>query len=86
MSTQEITIYTTRYCPYCISAKRLLDSKNVDYKEIPVDGNYELRDEMARKAGRQTVPQIWIGSTHVGGCDELMALERAKKLDGMLAL
>ena len=80
----EVTIYTTRYCPYCIAAKRLLDSKGVKYDEIAVDGNRELRAEMERLSGGYTVPQIWIGAQHVGGCDDLYALEHAGQLDGML--
>lgn len=79
-----VTIYTTRTCPYCIAAKRLLDRKGVAYNEIAVDGNFELRAEMEQRSGRYTVPQIWIGEEHVGGCDDLYALERAGHLDGML--
>jgi glutaredoxin 3 len=86
MSAHDVVIYTTRICPYCVAAKRLFDSKKVSYKEIRVDTDADLRQEMMRKSGRQTVPQIWIGDTHVGGCDDLMALERAKKLDGMLGI
>ncbi len=80
----EVTIYTTRTCPYCIAAKRLLDRKGVNYDEIAVDGNYALRAEMEQRSGRYTVPQIWIGKRHVGGCDELHALERAGRLDALL--
>ena len=79
------TIYTTRTCPYCVRAKYLLDTKKVEYVEIAVDGDVALRRAMMVKAGRQSVPQIWIGDTHVGGCDELMALEHTGELDGMLA-
>lgn len=81
---QEVVIYTTRFCPYCVTAKRLLDSKGVKYREIPVDSDPRLRAEMAEKAGRRTVPQIWIGDQHVGGCDELMALSRSGQLDRLL--
>lgn len=81
----DITIYSSNYCPFCIRAKQLLDSKGVSYNEIRVDGKPEVRAEMARLAGRTSVPQIWINDTHVGGCDELTALERAGKLDTMLA-
>ena len=80
----EVTLYTTRFCPFCVRAKALLDHKSVAYTEISVDGNPELRQEMMAKSGRHTVPQIWIGETHVGGCDELMALERRGVLDEML--
>lgn len=79
-----VTIYTTRFCPYCIRAKHLLGKKQVRYKEIPVDGKPELRQEMTDKANRHTVPQIWIGSRHIGGCDELYALERTGQLDELL--
>ncbi|HIZ51631.1 MAG TPA: glutaredoxin 3 [Candidatus Pseudomonas excrementavium] len=81
----DITIYSSNYCPFCIRAKQLLDSKGVSYNEIRVDGKPEVRAEMARLAGRTSVPQIWINDTHIGGCDELTALERAGKLDTMLA-
>lgn len=79
-----VTIYTTRSCPYCIAAKRLLERKGVQYDEIAVDGNYALRAEMEQRSGRYTVPQIWIGAEHVGGCDDLYALERAGQLDALL--
>ncbi|WP_281687057.1 glutaredoxin 3 [Pseudomonas citronellolis] len=82
---QAVLIYTTAWCPYCIRAKVLLDKKGVAYEEIGVDGKPDLRAEMSRKAGRTSVPQIWIGSTHVGGCDDLYALERAGKLDALLS-
>lgn len=78
------TIYTTRICPYCIRAKYLLDSKKIEYVEIAVDGDVDLRREMMAKSRRQTVPQIWVGDTHVGGCDELMTLERTGELDVLL--
>ncbi len=80
-----VVIYTTAWCPYCLRAKSLLDKKGVDYQEIPVDGRSDLRAEMARKAGRTSVPQIWIGEQHVGGCDDLFALDRAGRLDALLA-
>tara|TARA_R110002020_G_scaffold131110_1_gene293202 strand:+ start:12849 stop:13106 length:258 start_codon:yes stop_codon:yes gene_type:complete len=82
----DVTIYSSNYCPFCIRAKRLLAAKGVDYKEISVDGQPKVRAEMTRLAGgRTSVPQIWIGDTHVGGCDELMTLERSGKLAKMLA-
>ena len=71
----EITIYTTRFCPFCIRAKMLLEHKSQAYVEIPVDGDRARRAEMERLSGRHTVPQIWINQQHVGGCDELFALE-----------
>ena len=82
MST--VTIYTTRWCPFCWRAKGLLSSKGVEFDEIPVDGNPSLRAEMAVRAGATSVPQIWIGDQHVGGCDELYSLERRQQLDSML--
>jgi len=83
----QIEIYTTRYCPYCIAAKRLLSSKKVEFTEIDVSGDSQRRSEMvARTHGHMTVPQIFIGSAHVGGCDELHALDRAGKLDPLLGL
>ncbi|MGB0922186.1 MAG: glutaredoxin 3 [Alphaproteobacteria bacterium] len=82
----ETTIYTTMLCPYCHRAKSLLKKKGVAYNEIDVGMDADLRDEMTAKAnGGYTVPQIFIGDTHVGGCDDLFALERAGKLDPLLA-
>ena len=80
-----VTLYTTRTCPYCHAAKRLLERKGVEYREIGVDGDRVLRAEMERRSGRYTVPQIWIGDTHVGGCDDLYALEQSGELDPLLA-
>ncbi len=81
----DITIYSSDYCPYCSRAKQLLEMKNAKFNEIKVDGSNKLRQEMMAKSGQRTVPQIWINSTHVGGCDELFALERASKLDALLS-
>jgi glutaredoxin 3 len=82
----KVTIYTTRFCPYCLAAKRLLTSKQVAFEEVAVDGRRDLREAMIERAGgAYTVPQIWIGDTHVGGCDELYALENAGRLDPLLA-
>ena len=79
-----IEIYTTVYCPYCRWAKELLRKKGVEFKEIDVS-DYKLRAEMTGRAnGRTTVPQIFIGTTHVGGCDDLYALDDAGKLDPLL--
>jgi len=81
-----VEIYTTRYCPYCVSAKALLKRKGVDFSEIDVGTDWQRREEMTKRAnGRTTVPQIFIGAVHVGGCDDLHALERAGKLDPLLA-
>ncbi|MDF2489268.1 MAG: glutaredoxin [Pseudomonas sp.] len=81
---KHVIVYSSDYCPYCSRAKHLLQSKGVDFEEIKVDGKPQLRAEMTQKAGRTSVPQIWIGATHVGGCDDLYALERAGKLDALL--
>jgi glutaredoxin 3 len=82
---QPVTVYSSPYCPYCFMAKKLLSSKGVDFEEIDVVGAPERKAEMVERAGgRRTVPQIFIGETHVGGNDELQALEREGRLDGML--
>jgi len=81
----KIEIYTTRYCPYCISAKALLTRKNVQFTEIDVSGDPAGRAAMVQRAnGRMTVPQIFIGEVHVGGSDDLHELERAGKLEALL--
>lgn len=80
-----VVMYTTRYCPYCIRARQLFERKAVSYQDIPVDGDSALRQEMMARSGRYTVPQIWIGDRHVGGCDDLYALERRGELDALLA-
>lgn len=82
----DVTIYTTMLCPYCFRAKGLLEKKGVSFTEIDVGMNSDKRKEMMSRAhGRHTVPQIFIGDAHVGGCDDLYALESAGKLDAMLA-
>jgi len=81
-----IEVYTTPYCPYCVAAKELLRRKGADFREINVAGNRDLRTQMVERAGgRATVPQIFIGDTHVGGCDDLYALDDAGGLDPLLA-
>ena len=81
-----VTIYTRQFCGYCARAKSLLEEKGVDYVEYDATFSPELRQEMLGKSnGRTTFPQIFIGSTHVGGCDDLYALDRAGKLDPLLA-
>ncbi|HEX8663877.1 MAG TPA: glutaredoxin 3 [Beijerinckiaceae bacterium] len=81
-----VTIYTKTWCPYCMAAKDLLNQKGIAFTEIEISGKPDLRDEMLRKAnGRSTVPQIFIGSRHVGGCDDLYALDRKGELDKLLA-
>ncbi|UWQ14395.1 glutaredoxin 3 [Aliiroseovarius sp. M344] len=83
---QPVTIYSSQLCGYCHAAKRLLNSKGASFDEIDVMMNPEKRQEMMQRAnGRQTVPQIFIGDTHVGGFDDLYALEREAKLDRLLA-
>src|ERR1700686_4102559 len=83
---ERIEIYTTRYCGYCQSAKALLRRKGVAFSEIDVTGDQEGRSRMVERAnGRMTVPQIFIGATHVGGFDDLYDLERAGRLDPLLA-
>ncbi len=82
----DIDIYTIRYCPYCADAKELLTRKGVTFQEIDASGDREVRKEMIERAdGRSTFPQIFIGGTHVGGCDDLYALDEAGKLDPLLA-
>jgi glutaredoxin 3 len=81
-----VEIYTTRWCPYCHSAKALLSRKGVPFAEIDVSDRQERQKMIERAHGRTTVPQIFIGETHVGGCDDLHALDRAGKLDPLLAM
>lgn len=81
-----IKMYSTAYCPFCVRAERLLNTKGVtEIDKIRVDLDPSLRAEMMQMTGRRTVPQIFIGETYVGGCDELYALERAGRLDPLLA-
>jgi glutaredoxin 3 len=82
----KVEVYTKMFCPYCVRAKRLLDEKGVAYEEIDITMGGPQRGEMIQRAnGRTTVPQIFIGETHVGGSDDLVALERRGKLDPLLA-
>ena len=83
----QVTIYTKAYCPYCVRAKSVLDNKGVSYQEIRIDEQPELRPEMIeRAADRTTVPQIFIGGRHIGGCDDMLALDASGKLDPLLNL
>ena len=83
---QAVEIYTSPICGFCHAAKRLLTSKGVSFAEVDVLQNPDRKPEMIQRAGgRHTVPQIFIGDTHVGGCDDLYALDRAGKLDALLA-
>jgi|SRR5947207_6185351 len=81
---KRVKIYTTPICPYCIRAKRLLEKKGVQYEEIDVSGDDQARIDLARRTGMRTVPQIFVGDHHVGGSDELYALEQEGKLDSLL--
>lgn len=80
-----VVIYTKSWCPYCHSAKDLLTRKGVSFEEVDVTSDREGEAAMVKRAGRTSVPQIFIGSTHVGGCDDLYALEQAGRLDPLLA-
>lgn len=81
----DVTIYTRKFCGFCTAAKRLLDKKGVRYDELDATFSKDLRQEMINRArGHSTFPQIFIGQTHVGGCDELHALDRNGKLDKLL--
>ena len=71
-----VVVYGTRFCPFCTAARRLLTAKEIDYQDISVDNNPELRGKLITKSGRNTVPQIWFGNQHIGGFDELRDLER----------
>lgn len=82
----KVDIYTKAFCPYCSHALALLQSKSVDYNEIKIDGDMAMRSAMIERSnGGYTVPQIFIDDNHVGGCDELVALDRNNKLDTLLA-
>ena len=81
-----VTIYTKPYCPYCVRAVSLLEKKGVDFTEIEAAFDPDKRQEMVQRAkGRATFPQIFVGEEHIGGCDDMMALEYAGKLDTLLA-
>jgi len=84
MSAAAVVMYTTGWCPYCERARKLLASKNVSFDEINLESQPDKRAEMQTRSGRRTVPQIFIGERHVGGCDDLQALEDAGSLDGLL--
>lgn len=79
-------MYSTPWCPYCMQAKILLGQKGVDYDDVDVSGDPELRREMTERSGGTTVPQIFIDETPIGGCDDLYALDKAGKLDALLGL
>jgi glutaredoxin 3 len=79
-----VTIYTKPYCPYCVRALSLLEQKGVDFTEIPAAFDADKRAEMIQRSGRTTFPQIFVGERHIGGCDDMMALDRAGQLDPLL--
>lgn len=79
-----VTIYTTRTCPFCIRAKALLDAENIPYREIGVDGDSDARARLREKSGQRTVPQIWFGEQHIGGCDELFQVANRGQLQTLL--
>lgn len=82
----DITVYSKSWCPYCKAAKALLDKKGVSFTEIDVTNDPEGQQAMAKRAGRSTVPQIFIGGKHIGGCDDLHALDAAGGLDPLLRM
>ena len=84
MSEPKVVVYSTGWCPYCTRARQLLKNKGVEFEEIDVDARPEARTEMTARSGRTSVPQIFIGATHVGGCDDLHALEASGRLDTLL--
>jgi glutaredoxin 3 len=81
----KVVMYTSEWCPYCRRAEALLRAKGAEIERIDVDAQPDRRAEMQRRSHRRTVPQIWIGATHVGGCDDLHDLERQGRLDPLLA-
>lgn len=81
----DIIIYSKTHCPYCVRAKQLLERKNLLFKEINIEDNDDLLEEMIRKSQRRTVPQIFIGNRHIGGCDDLYALDAQGDLDKIIA-
>ncbi len=81
----QVVIYTTRICPYCVRAKQLLQRKGVAYEEVDVSNDYATRMQLVERTKQRTVPQIFINDQHIGGCDDLYALERQGALDPLLA-
>jgi glutaredoxin 3 len=84
MASSRVVMYTTSWCPYCQQSRKLLAAKNVGFEEINIESAPEKRAEMQARSGRRTVPQIFIGDHHVGGSDDLLALEDAGSLDALL--
>jgi glutaredoxin 3 len=84
MTRPDITLYVTGWCPYCQRAHTLLTGKGVEFTEINVDEDAKFREEMLARSGQRTVPQIFIGDRHIGGCDDLFALDRSGELDRLI--
>jgi glutaredoxin 3 len=84
MSPPEVVVYLAGWCPYCQRARGLLSKKGVQFREIDFDDDPQLREEMVARSGRRTVPQIFIGEKHVGGCDDLLALDERGELDRLI--
>ena len=84
INADPIVVFSSNYCGFCTAAKRLLTTKGVEWKEYLVDGNPELRATMTKMANKTSVPQIWIDGQHIGGCDQLYALEQSGELDPLL--
>ena len=81
----DVLIYTRKMCGFCTAAKKLLSDKGVAFRELDATFDFDIKQEMIKKSGRKTFPQIFINETHVGGCDDLFDLEKAGQLDDMLA-
>lgn len=84
MTQPSVTLYVTDWCPYCQRAKNLLTQKNLVFSEINVDDDAKFREQMIARSGRRTVPQIFVGDRHVGGCDDLFELDRSGALDRLI--
>jgi glutaredoxin 3 len=84
MSRPDVVVYLAGWCPYCERARGLLSTKGIRFREIDVDDDPKLREEMIARSGRRTVPQIFIGEKHVGGCDDLLALDGRGELDRLI--
>ena len=84
MSQPDVVVYLAGWCPYCERARSLLSKKGIQFREIDVDDDPQLREEMIARTGRRTVPQIFIGEKHVGGCDDLLALDGRGELDRLI--
>lgn len=86
MAAQQVTMYTTGWCPYCARARALLERKGIDWTEIDLEAEPERRAEMIKRTGARTVPQIFIGDRYVGGSDELYELDQSGELDALLGM